>query len=84
MTLVFQYGSEALLSHRLLQEARWIGADEYPSSPQYLTELEGLLGFVQAHGRLGSFWPRLASQRPQERDDALQEIRIARFLSSNG
>jgi hypothetical protein len=79
-----RYVSGALLSQKLLLEARWAGADGYPSSPQYLTELEGLLGFIQGHDRLEPFWPRLSSQRPQERDDAVQEIRVARFLSSNG
>jgi hypothetical protein len=77
------YNFEALLSERLLREARWAGQDGYPTSPQYSTELEGLLGFLQAHNRLDSFWPRLTAPRPQERDDALQEIRVARFLTSN-
>jgi hypothetical protein len=79
-----KYNSEALLSGRLLREARWAGKDRYPTSPQYSAELEGLLGFLQAHNRLDSFWSRLTSPRPQERDDALQEIRVARFLTSNG
>jgi hypothetical protein len=78
------YNSEALLSQRLLREARWAGHDSYPTSPQYSVELEGLLGFLQAHDRLDSFWPRLTAPRPQERDDALQEIRVARFLTTNG
>ena len=78
------YNSEALLSQRLLREARWVGQDGYPTSPQYSVELEGLLGFLQAHNRLGSFWPRLTAPRPQERDDALQEIRVARFLTTDG
>ena len=78
------YSSEALLSQRLLREARWVGQDGYPTSPQYSVELEGLLGFLQAHNRLGSFWPRLTAPRPQERDDALQEIRVARFFTTNG
>jgi hypothetical protein len=76
--------SEALLSQRLLREARWRGKDKYPSTSQYFRELEGLLGFIQAHGRLDSYWPRLVSERPQQRDDALQEIRVARFLTTNG
>ncbi|SRR5712692_3414666 len=76
--------SEALLSQRLLREARWVGQDGYPTSPQYSVELEGLLGFLQAHNRLESFWPRLAGPRRQQRDEALQEIRVARFLTSNG
>lgn len=79
-----EYNSEALLSNRLLREARWLGKDGYPSSQQYLIELEGLLGFIQAHNRLDSFWPRLAGEQPQQRDDALQEIRVARFLTANG
>lgn len=78
------YNSEALLSRRLLREARWVGQDGYPTSSQYSAELEGLLGFLQGHNRLDSFWPRLTAPRPQERDDALQQIRVARFLTSHG
>jgi hypothetical protein len=78
------YHSEALLSERLLREAGWAGKDAYPAHQEFLVELEGLLGFVQAHNRLNSFWPRLTSARPQERDDAVQEIRVARFLTANG
>lgn len=79
-----KYSSEGLLNQRLLREARWAGKDGYPACEQYVVELEGLLGFIQAHNRLNSFWPRLTSARPQERDDALQEVRVARFLTLNG
>jgi hypothetical protein len=85
--MAVRYNSEALLSTRLLREARWVGRvehDAYPSSQQYLVELEGLLGFVQAHNRLNSFWPRLTGEHRQQRDDALQEIRVGRFLTANG
>lgn len=78
------YDSEALLTERLLRKAKWVGKDSYPAHTEFLVELEGLLGFVQAHNRLDSFWPRLTSARPQERDDAVQELRVARFLTSNG
>ncbi len=78
------YNSEALLSERLLREARWAGQGAYPAHPEYAVELEGLLGFMQAHNRLDSFWPRLTGPRPQERDDALQELRVARYLTSLG
>jgi hypothetical protein len=76
--------SESLLSTRLLREAQWAGKDGYPSSPQYVTELEGLLAFIQAHNRLDLFWPKLTAPRTQQRDDALQELRVARLLTSSG
>jgi len=78
------YDSNALLSARLLQEARWAGKDGYPAHVEFQVELEGLLGFAQAHSRLNSFWPQLTSPRTQERDDALQELRVARFFTLNG
>jgi hypothetical protein len=78
------YKTDAVPSERLLREAGWKGQDAYPSDTMWYAELEGLLAFVQAHNRLASFWPRLTSTRTQERDDALQEIRVARFLTSNG
>jgi hypothetical protein len=34
--------------------------------------------------RIDSFWPRLTVSPRQKRDDALQEIRLARFPASNG
>jgi hypothetical protein len=74
----------SLLSERLLREARWAGRAAYPAHPEYAVELEGLLDFIQVHKRLDSYWPRLTSPRPQERDDALQELRVARFLTSQG
>ena len=72
------------MSNRLLREALWVGKDKYPTCQQYYIELEGLLGFIQAHNRLNSFWPRLAGELPQKRHDALQEIRVGRFLAENG
>jgi hypothetical protein len=83
-SMAAKYYTEALLGERLLREAGWKGQDAYPSDAVWYAELEGLLAFVQAHNRLASFWPRLTTERTQERDDALQEIRIARFLTSNG
>jgi len=76
------YNSEASVSERLLREARWV--DGYPATPEHHAELEDLLRFLQTHSRLDSFWPRLIAPRPAERDDALQEIRVARFLTSRG
>src|SRR5580704_10573464 len=78
------YNTEALLSEQLLREAKWKGQDACPSDAMWYSELEGLLAFVQAHNRLPSFRPRLTSLRTEERDDALQEMRVARFLTANG
>jgi hypothetical protein len=76
--------SDMPLGAHLLGEARWLGQDAYPATPEFRAELEELLKFLQLHKRLDSFWPRLTAPRITERDDALQEIRVARFLSSNG
>jgi hypothetical protein len=76
--------SSNVLSERMLREARWLGKDAYPAHEEWAAELEELLQFIQAHNRLNSFWPRLTGPRTQERDDALQEIRVARFLDANG
>jgi hypothetical protein len=84
IVMTASYISEAFLSERLLHEARWAGKDAYPAHLEYSIELEGLLGFIQGHNQLSSFWPRLSSPRTQERDDALQEIRVARFLTAHG
>jgi hypothetical protein len=79
-----RYDSESLLISRLLREAGWAGKDSYPATPESRSELAEILGFLQGQNRLDSFWPRLTSTRPPERDDALQEIRVARFLTANG
>src|SRR5882672_4842894 len=73
--------SSNTISERLLREAQW--KDAYPAHEEWVVELEELLQFLQAHNRLGSFWPPLIG-RAQERDDALQEIRIARLLDATG
>jgi hypothetical protein len=73
--------SSDILSERMLREARW--KDAYPAHEDWAVELEELLQFLQAHNRLDSFWPRLTG-RAQERDDALQEIRVARLLDAAG
>jgi hypothetical protein len=76
--------SETELAERLLRDARWAGLDSYPATAEFRVELGKLLAFLQGHNRLEAFWPRLTSPRPQERDDALQEIRVGRFLTLNG
>jgi hypothetical protein len=79
------YNTEALLSERLLREAEWKRQGHvYPTLPAWHSELEGLLGFIQAHGRVDSYWPDLTSARPRQFFAALQEIRVARFLAANG
>jgi hypothetical protein len=82
--MVMNHMSETELAERLLHDARWAGRDSYPATADFRVELGKLLAFLQGHNRLEAFWPRLTSPRPQERDDALQEIRVARFLTSNG
>jgi hypothetical protein len=69
------------LSDRLLREARWVGRDRYATRPEHLAELEKLLEFLQSQNRLDSFLPRLTSPRTAQRDEALEEIRVARFMT---
>jgi hypothetical protein len=72
------------LSAMLVRDAGWKGKDAYPAWQEYADELEVLLGFLRRQGQLERFWPRLRSPRPHERDEALQEIRVAYHLSERG
>ena len=69
------------LTARLVHQARW--GDLYPAWQFYADECERLLAFLRAHGELDRFWPRLCS-REHQRDEALNEIRVAYFLESAG
>jgi hypothetical protein len=60
-----------------------VWGDLYPAWQWYADECERLLSFLAAHGELDRFWPRLRSRR-QQRDEALNEIRVGYFLDSTG
>ena len=70
------------LTKRLVHEAYW--RDQYPAWPGYANECEALLEFVRAHGQLDRFWPRLSGSRHTQRDEALNEIRVAYLLEKLG
>lgn len=72
------------LGAKLVREAAWAGKDAYPAWPEYGTELEALLQFLARHGQLARFWPRLSTPRTHERDETLQEIRVAYYLHDRG
>ena len=71
----------APLTARLKGEASW--GDQYPAWQVYADECERLLQFLQTHNQLDRFWPRLVAKR-QQRDEALNEIRVAWFFQSLG
>jgi len=70
------------LTNRLVHEALW--EDPYPAWQGYANECESLLGFLRANGELGRFWPRLCGSRRTQRDEALNEVRVAYLLNSIG
>jgi hypothetical protein len=74
------------LTARLKGKASWkdhYPEDDYPAWQDFADECESLLGFLQNHGALDRFWPRLCS-KPQQRDEAINEIRVAYYLDSVG
>ncbi|HMD83336.1 MAG TPA: hypothetical protein VKO18_01395 [Terriglobia bacterium] len=62
-------------------EARW--TDEYPSWQQYADELEEVLNWTKAKGQWNSYLGALQGSNSQ-RDSALMEIRVAKYLESSG
>jgi hypothetical protein len=65
------------LTTLLKSEASW--RDEFPAWQVYADECETLLAFVKERDALSIFWPRLRAKQ-QQRDEALNEIRVAYFL----
>lgn len=62
-------------------EALW--RDEYPAWQDWADECESLLKFLSDGGALERFWPRLCS-KAQQRDETINEIRVAYFLHLAG
>jgi hypothetical protein len=69
------------LTTKLKAEAKW--RDQYPAWQVYADECERLLQFLRDQGETQRFWPRLRSKQ-QQRDEALNEIRVANHLDSLG
>src|SRR5712692_1911678 len=69
------------LTALLKNQASW--TDEYPAWQAYAGECERLLVFLQSQNQLDRFWPRLRAKKEQ-RDEALNEIRVAHFVCSAG
>jgi hypothetical protein len=69
------------IARRLISSARW--TDAYPSSTEWQQELNILLSFAGSQGSLSDFVPRLESKNTQ-RDEALEELRVAYLLHHSG
>jgi hypothetical protein len=69
------------LTTRLKREASW--NDEYPAWQDFADECETLLEFLRVRGALDRYWPRLRARR-QQRDEAINEMRVAHYLESAG
>lgn len=69
------------LTRHLVRASNW--DDIYPAWQGYANECERLLAFADSQGQLQRFWPRLTAKR-QQRDEALNEIRVASFLCGLG
>jgi hypothetical protein len=73
---------------RLIRDADWAvdhkyPDDKYPSDQNFADEFERLLQFADSHGALSHLRPRLCS-RPQQRDEAINEMRTAFYFDSAG
>jgi hypothetical protein len=64
-----------------VSRAKLHGATNIPQD--WADECESLLSFLRDNGALERFWPRLRAKQ-QQRDEALNEIRVAYFLHSVG
>jgi hypothetical protein len=69
------------LTQLLVRASNW--DDIYPAWQCWANECERLLAFVQASGQLQRFWPRLTAKK-QQRDEALNELRVAQVLFGFG
>ena len=70
------------IASKLFSPPRW--TDYYPSSQAWADELELLLQFATSHRQIENFLPRLNTPRKNQRDEALNELRIAFFLHRRG
>jgi len=70
------------LTSNLLYPFPW--KDDYPAWQEWADELERLLSFADSQGQMPAFLPRLKTDRRNQRDEALNELRVAFFLHRNG
>jgi hypothetical protein len=70
------------LSSALYQEASWAG-DGYPAWQMFADELEALLGFAK-DSRVLEMYRKELRGRANQRDSAIEELRVAKVLSDNG
>ncbi len=70
------------LTSNLLYPFPW--KDDYPAWQEWADELERLLSFADFQGRMPAFLPRLKTNRKNQRDEALNELRVGSFLHRNG
>jgi hypothetical protein len=70
------------ISTRIISPPRW--TDAYPARQPWADELEQLLAFADSHGQLANFIPRLHTHRNNQRDEAINELRVALHLHRAG
>src|SRR5207245_2834960 len=64
---------------KMAQGARWRGQDAFPGAPHAADAIEEWLRFIERHGRLDAYLPRLRD-RAAQRDEAMAEVQAAYFL----
>jgi hypothetical protein len=69
------------LAGNLKNSAAW--TDEYPAWQDFADELEVLLSYLDRNGALSRYLPRLRA-RAHQRDETINEIRVALLLDSLG
>jgi hypothetical protein len=73
------------LTQQLLSGARWRGLDQFPAWQIWADDVEQVLRFLQAEGRLAEFLTMIQGVRtPQHRNACLAEARVAFHLVQNG
>ena len=71
------------LTDAMRAQARWRNEDHlYPAWQVYANEVERILHFADEQDQLTRYWPKLTA-RIQQRDSALDELRIAYHLYQN-
>jgi hypothetical protein len=71
------------LTSTVLDRARWRGEDEFPSNQAWADEVERVFSYAHAKGRFTvPYLSRLIGGRNQ-RDSALEELRVAFFFHRN-
>jgi hypothetical protein len=73
------------LTELLLKDAHWYNLDSFPAVQVWADDVEAVLRFLQAEGRLDVFLKDIKSlQTPQHRDARFAEARGAFHLARNG